>query len=704
LTRRRPARHLKIEEAGIMIVDGYVRVSQVRGRSGDSFMSPELQREQIERWAAAQGHHVAVVHVELDESGGRRDRPMLVAMMERVEAGVIDGVAVAKLDRFGRSLIDGLANIERIRQAGGAFVSVQDGLDVSTDTGKLVLRIMLSMAEWELDRIRSTWDNARRRAIERGMHLGSVAPFGYVHGPNRRLRVDPERARRLVELFKRRGNGATIAELQRYLEAEGVPTAHGGTMWRYNSITTLLGNRVYLGELRSGQHLKIAAHQPLVDEATWQSAQTPRIVGPRYIAAEPTLVIGLVRCASCGLAMQGIWRANGSGTYRDYRCPGISSGGRCLCRARARGWELEHLIEEAFFTLARQQSRTAAATNPKLIAKLTGAQTDLAVYRDHPGLLPRLGAARFEAGIQARVDRVEHAALAVAADRTRLSARRDLRRSADSWERRWPALTIDERRHAVAQLIECVFIRRGAEPLVDRIWFCPRGITPQPLPSRGHSAKSLVGFDPAKHRTVTITPAPLWPNDRIRRELTHYLDELKSWPSEQHFLTDGRGPLVRQVDRQGGQDAWARRTGHRWQKATARDGYWTEDRVRASLIEIMHDRDEWPFAYEWTTIAPQGLGAAITPRHHWWAAQLGYPLKRRCPPKRWTKQAIDTAVLALVQSTGTYPTQKQFSQARLSGLEIMIRRRQGHRALCQQLGLTPTARTAAHWPPPARQR
>ncbi|MCW2996115.1 MAG: recombinase family protein [Conexibacter sp.] len=90
-------------------------------------MSPELQREQIERWAAAQGHHVAMVHVELDESGSRADRPMLMAMMERVEASVIDGVAVAKLDRFGRSLIDGLANLGLAAEGAPASVKGSGG-------------------------------------------------------------------------------------------------------------------------------------------------------------------------------------------------------------------------------------------------------------------------------------------------------------------------------------------------------------------------------------------------------------------------------------------------------------------------------------------------------------------------------------------------------------------------------------------------
>src|SRR4051794_34364188 len=105
-----------------MVLDGYVRVSKVRGRQGDAFASPDLQRGKIEGWCALQGHTLATVHHELDQSGARADRPKLLEALSRVEAGQSGGIVVARLDRFGRSLLDGLTAIERIERAGGRFV------------------------------------------------------------------------------------------------------------------------------------------------------------------------------------------------------------------------------------------------------------------------------------------------------------------------------------------------------------------------------------------------------------------------------------------------------------------------------------------------------------------------------------------------------------------------------------------------------
>jgi hypothetical protein len=44
-----------------MLVDGYVRVAQVRGRSRPQFISPSEQAGQIRDWAALHGYTVANV-------------------------------------------------------------------------------------------------------------------------------------------------------------------------------------------------------------------------------------------------------------------------------------------------------------------------------------------------------------------------------------------------------------------------------------------------------------------------------------------------------------------------------------------------------------------------------------------------------------------------------------------------------------------
>jgi DNA invertase Pin-like site-specific DNA recombinase len=65
----------------------------------------------------------------------------------RVESGESDGLVVIELRQLGESLADILRAIERIQAAGGAFASVRDGIDLSTPTGRLIARVLVSLVE-----------------------------------------------------------------------------------------------------------------------------------------------------------------------------------------------------------------------------------------------------------------------------------------------------------------------------------------------------------------------------------------------------------------------------------------------------------------------------------------------------------------------------------------------------------------------------
>jgi len=158
--------------------DGYIRVSRVAGREGESFISPEVQRTKIEAWA--QLHEVEIVQwwEELDASGARRDRPMFQLARERCARGDTGGIVVAKLDRFARSAVDALEGIKRLNEADARLVSVEDNFDGSTPMGRFAIGILTLIVELELERIKENWSSAVRSAIERGVHISATPPAG----------------------------------------------------------------------------------------------------------------------------------------------------------------------------------------------------------------------------------------------------------------------------------------------------------------------------------------------------------------------------------------------------------------------------------------------------------------------------------------------------------------------------------------------
>src|SRR5687767_6207399 len=116
----------------------YIRVSRVAGREGETFISPDVQRETIARHIKGGGHEFVGEQIDLDQSGGKIDRPGFERALAAVEAGEADGIAVAKLDRFARSVAGAAKALDRLEAAGGSLVAVDLGIDTSTAAGRLM--------------------------------------------------------------------------------------------------------------------------------------------------------------------------------------------------------------------------------------------------------------------------------------------------------------------------------------------------------------------------------------------------------------------------------------------------------------------------------------------------------------------------------------------------------------------------------------
>jgi site-specific DNA recombinase len=601
-----------------LIVDGYVRVSTVREREGPSFISPDVQREQIEAWTKLNGARLGTVFEELNESGGRADRPKLLEAIERIESGASQGLVVAKLDRFGRSLVDSLSKIDRISAAGGIFVSVSDGLDLSTPTGKLILRIMLSMAEWELDRIRANWDIARLRAVERGVFLGGVTPFGYVRTASGRLRPDPEAAPWVARMFAARAAGATHREVADLLDESGLPTAKGSSHFTEATVNNMIRNRVYLGEVKVRDHVNVEAHQPLIDLATWQRAQ--RLTHcPSH--AKASLLGGILRCGTCRMKMASCHGAKRGRMARPvYQCQRNSSAGVCPDPARVRADEIEGLFEEfAFRALRRAPDPRAAARAGAAAARLAEAERALAVYRDDTSARSTLGSERFAAGLAKRLAEVDRRALALA--NARIAG--EPAEVPEDIETLWPKLDLDGRREVLEKLVDCAFLMPGTGPAQERVHICRRGEEPLDLPVRGRPIGRLIPFDPASVRAASLPKPALWSETRIERELLAWRGGQTVWPGYAEFLRDGRARLYLQVLEWGGHIYWSRKLG--WEAPPLRRHHWNHERVRGALRPYLQGRDMFPRAWEFEELGARQIREAAqrTGGIGHWAAEFG---------------------------------------------------------------------------------
>ena len=616
-------------------VDGYVRVSKVGARRGERFISPTVQRELIESWATMHGAHVLDVFEEFDESGGRADRPLLRKALRRVEIGISQGIVVSKVNRFGRSLVDGIAAIEQVKAAGGRFVSVQDGLDTSTDSGRLVLHILLSLAEWDSDRIRAEWEQARASAIRRGIYMSAGSPVGYRKTRSGRLRPAADAAAAIAQVYRRRADGESFSSLARWLEEQGVRTAYGNPGWTSISTAKLVRSRVYLGEVRQGPYLNERAHLPLVDAATWQAAQHPRRVVLLH-ELQPALLARLVRCAGCSLTMSAYWhRAHGTAVEVIYRCQGHSAAGACPAPASIGALYLEPYVEERVFDILRRRRREPAAELARAEHSVQAASAALTRYRDSDRVLDALGENAYLAGIAARGDRVRMARLELVAVRDAHSIH--TLPSTAELESRWIDLDDHQRRGVIAQVIDCVFVRAGQLHIEDRVTVCRAGTAPS-LPRRGaYKGGEARPFAPqTRHRLPALKP---WPTERIERELADYLRGQRAWPTAAQFAASGRRRLYDQVVRHAGIACWAHHFGVPVLFAVRSRESWTEARLRAGLALYLRRQRRFPTQQQFEADGLGALHSALrqTGGVQRWSAELTKPLG---PSQRRPSEAL----------------------------------------------------------------
>ena len=99
-------------------------------------------------------------------SGIKSDRPELAAMQQILRKD--DVVYIYKLDRLGRSLKHLLEIAGEFEKKGVGLVSINDPVNTTTASGKLVFNIFASIAEFEKDLIRERTKSGLEAARARG--------------------------------------------------------------------------------------------------------------------------------------------------------------------------------------------------------------------------------------------------------------------------------------------------------------------------------------------------------------------------------------------------------------------------------------------------------------------------------------------------------------------------------------------------------
>ncbi|NRI69922.1 recombinase family protein [Rhodococcus sp. MS16] len=314
-------------------VASYLRQSQ--DRSGDE-LGIDRQRDAVETYAKTRGLVIAREYVDNDvsASSGKR-RPQFEEMMQAVDQGEIDVIVVRHLDRLTRRLADLESVLSRAEAHGTAVVSALDGIDTSSDGGRLVARLLGSVAQGEVERKSARHRAAKVQAAKQGRPTGGRRAFGY---ETNGIDLRPREADLIRQAYADLLAGHSLGDIARTWNAAGFHTAQlkrDGTpnTWNHNNVRDVLVNPRCAGlmrhrtqgdgrkSVRQNPRLGIvgkAIWEPIVSEETWYAAvdlvTDPSRLNP--VKGGKKLLSGVALCGVCGMTVHGSASSRGQSAYR----------------------------------------------------------------------------------------------------------------------------------------------------------------------------------------------------------------------------------------------------------------------------------------------------------------------------------------------------------------------------------------------------
>jgi DNA invertase Pin-like site-specific DNA recombinase len=189
--------------------------------------------------AAVQDVDLLDVIVDAGESAKSLKRTGMQRLLADVDAGTVDVVIVAKLDRLTRSVRDLADLLDRFERRGVALVSVTESLDTGTAAGRLVLNIMASVSQWEREAIGERTREAMRHLKREGRRVGTL-PYGFALAPdNVTLVENPMERQTLARMRELEAQGRPLRGIAAKINAEGHRT-RTGRPWHLSGVHKLL--------------------------------------------------------------------------------------------------------------------------------------------------------------------------------------------------------------------------------------------------------------------------------------------------------------------------------------------------------------------------------------------------------------------------------------------------------------------------------
>lgn len=293
----------------------YTRQSLDRNGSGAAV---ERQRQDCEKLCTERRWNIVREFCDNDTSAtSSKPRRAYTEMLAAVERGEVEVMVAWHVDRLTRKLTELEHLIDLAQRTGVRIATVTGDLDLATDAGRLVGRILASVARGEVERKGARQSRAQQQAAQLGKPAGGRRAFGYASDG---MGVRPGEAKLVKAAYATLLAGGSLRGIATDWNARNVTTT-AGNEWTHSTVRRMLANprnaarRSYKGEV-----VGPAQWPAIVDDDTYEAAHALLMLPERHKGQIPAgrlyLLPGLARCGICASVVMTGRTHHGTRTYR----------------------------------------------------------------------------------------------------------------------------------------------------------------------------------------------------------------------------------------------------------------------------------------------------------------------------------------------------------------------------------------------------
>ncbi len=347
----------KIKSAGI-----YIRVSTFdQAREGFSLRE---QEERLKEFCKFKRYNIYKVYQDAGISAKNDKRPAYQEMIEDVKKGNINVIVALKLDRLTRSVYDIEKLMKFVNDYECDIDCMADESNTTTSNGRMVMRIMTSVSQNEIEKCSERTKFGMAGAIKNG-HIPNRTGLGFKR-ENKKLVPNPLTKDIIVRIFDLYLEGKSHQAIANIYNKEKVL---GKTNWYDSTIQKILSNELYKGDYVNGKRTKHPTYyenviEPIVSKEKWESCQYQKLRNARHYERTATyLFTNKLKCSKCGNFLGGhaTTKTNGK-KYYYYKCN--------TCKTYFNEIDIEKELKAFMLELAKQDDLINNYYTPFIKSKL----------------------------------------------------------------------------------------------------------------------------------------------------------------------------------------------------------------------------------------------------------------------------------------------------------------------------------------------